>query len=144
VYGPFNPTVSLPSAILPFIFSLKFLGPVKDFTSAPSIVASAGREIPWKPRGTTYPSSYILTEAPPHSQSSNARKSPTVCPSTKSWRIPDPYDCAIYHDCNHGTDLISYCPAQLQYNPDKQACDYEEIVGCIKSILFIIIIILLK
>lgn len=86
----------------------------------------------WPVRGTTYPSSYILTDAAPALPSSNVYKPSIICPESQSWRVPDPYDCSIYHDCYHGIDLVSYCPAQLQYNPDKQACDHAVNVQCNK------------
>jgi hypothetical protein len=104
---------------------------VKNLNLSPSITASGEQNIPWMPRGTTYPPSYILTDIPSQSPSSNVHKSSSIlCPPVKSWRIPDPYDCSIYHDCYDGTDLVSFCPAQLQYNSEKQACDYKENVEC--------------
>lgn len=81
-------------------------------------------------REATYPASYILTQAPPPRSILDTYKSSVICPPTKSWRVPDPYDCTIYHDCYHGTDLVSYCPAQFQYNPEKQKCDYAQNVQC--------------
>jgi hypothetical protein len=101
---------------------------VKNLTPAPS--AGVADAAPWMPRGTTYPASYIITDVPPPLPSSNVYKPSVDCPSTQSWRVPDPYDCSIYHDCYHGTDLVSYCPAQLQYNPEKQACDHLKNVQC--------------
>jgi hypothetical protein len=101
---------------------------VKNMNPGPSGgSADAG---PWMPRGTPYPPSYILTEAPRSRPSSNVYKSTVECPPTQSWRVPDPYDCSVYHDCNQGTDLISYCPAQLLYNPERQSCDYPQNVQC--------------
>ncbi len=97
------------------------LGPVKNPTTTTSTVLLSTSSIAQR---ATYPASYILTEAP-HPLSSSI-----ICPPTKSWRVPDPYDCTIYHDCYHGTDLISYCPAQFQYNPEKQKCDYAQNVQC--------------
>lgn len=92
---------------------------------------------PWMGRGTTYPASYILTGAPPPLPSSNVYKPHIDCPPSQAWRVPDPYDCSIFHDCYHGTNLVSYCPAQLYYNPEKQGCDYASSVSCkYKSILF--------
>ncbi|CAF3638081.1 unnamed protein product [Adineta steineri] len=73
-------------------------------------------------RDTIYPPVYLPTNPPSSSLS--------ICSSTKSLRLPDPYDCSIYHDCYQGTDLISYCPAQLQYNPEKQKCDHPHNVQC--------------
>ncbi|CAF3146434.1 unnamed protein product [Rotaria sp. Silwood2] len=113
------------------IFLRKFTGPVKSLlTSAPSISLSTVRNVPWIRRDTTYPSSYILTDSPVPQPSSDIYKPSIICPSSQSWRVPDPYDCSIYHDCYHGTDLISHCPAQLQYNPEKQSCDYTQNVLC--------------
>lgn len=107
------------------------LGPVKTaISSGPSIVTEAS---PWSGgsvRGTTYPSSYIITENPPAVQSVTNYRSSIECPRTQIWRLPDPFDCSVYHDCYHGTDLVSYCPAQLQYNPDKQSCDHSQNVQC--------------
>jgi len=85
---------------------------------------------PWMSHGATYPSSYIVTGVPPPRASSNVYKPSVECPQTQSWRIPDPYDCSVYHDCNSGADLISYCPAQLLYNPERQICDYAYNVQC--------------
>jgi hypothetical protein len=79
---------------------------------------------------TTYPSSYMLKNASPHLPSFDVSKSSPICPPNESLRVPDPYDCSIYHDCYHGTDLISYCPGQLQYNPDKKTCDHPQNVQC--------------
>ncbi len=105
-----------------------FSGPVKNSSPEPSGGGSdAG---PWMPRGTMYPISYTRTDAPPPIRSPNGYKSSVECPPTQSWRVPDPYDCSIYHDCYHGTDLVSYCSALLQYNPDKQICDYPQNVQC--------------
>jgi hypothetical protein len=82
-------------------------------------------------RVITYPTSYILTDVPPPPLSSlDINRSPIICPPTKSWRVPDPYDCTIYHDCYHGTDLVSYCPTQFQYNPVKRSCDHAQNVQC--------------
>ena len=105
-----------------------FLGPVKNASPGPSVGVDDSPA--WMPRGTTYPSSYILTDSPPSIPSSNVYKSSVECPQTQSWRVPDPYDCSIYHDCYHGNDLVSYCSAQLQYNPEKQSCDYQQNVQC--------------
>ncbi|CAF3365201.1 unnamed protein product [Rotaria sp. Silwood1] len=110
------------------IENIFLIGPVKNLSPEPSIGAGAGA--PWIPRGTTYPASYILTDAPPSLPSSNVYKTTVECPSTQSWRVPDPYDCSIYHDCYHGTDLLSYCPAQLYYNAEKQSCDHAQNVKC--------------
>lgn len=74
----------------------------------------------WVHSDTTYPASDTPTDAPASG----------LCPPTKSWRIPDPYDCSVYHDCYHGTDLISYCPSPLQYSPEKQKCDHAHNVQC--------------
>ncbi|CAM4891981.1 unnamed protein product [Rotaria socialis] len=105
--------------------------PVKSHTSTPSVSASAARNVPWLPRETTYPSSYMLTDEPSyHNTPLDTSKQSTICPPSKSWRIPDPYDCSLYHDCYHGTDLVSNCPAQLQYNAEKQSCDYAQNVQC--------------
>jgi hypothetical protein len=112
---------------------------VKNHTPPPSIAVAPSGGAPWMPRGTTYPSSYILTDVPSSLPSSNMYKSSVICPSTQSWRVPDPYDCSVYHDCFHGTDLVSYCPAQLQYNPEKQSCDHAQNVQC-KLYVFIYII----
>jgi hypothetical protein len=101
---------------------------VRNSNPGPSI---ATHDIPsWMARATTYPSSYILTDAPSIVRSSNSYKASVECPPSQSWRVPDPYDCSTYHDCYHGTDLVSYCPAQLQYNPDKQSCDHAQNVQC--------------
>lgn len=111
----------------------KFLGPVKNISPPSHGPATVVRNMPWASRATTYPPSYMLTDvisAP--LASSNVHKSSVICPTSQSWRVPDPYDCSIYHDCYHGTDLVSHCPAQLQYNPEKQACDYTQNVQCIK------------
>jgi hypothetical protein len=72
----------------------------------------------------------MLTNASPRLPSFDVSTSSLICPSNESWRVPDPYDCSIYHDCYHGTDLISYCPGQLQYNPNKQTCDHPQNVQC--------------
>lgn len=87
----------------------------------------------WHPAATmlsTYPSSYILTDAPPPLPSANVYRPSILCPPDRSWRVPDPHDCSIYHDCYHGKDLVSYCPAQLQYNREKQTCDHAVNVQC--------------
>ena len=103
-------------------------GPVKNLSPAPSM---AEADVPpWMPRGTTYPASYILTEASATVASSHSYKPAVQCPPSKSWRVPDPFDCSVYHDCYHGTDLVSYCPAQLQYNPESQSCDHAQNVQC--------------
>ncbi|CAF3628249.1 unnamed protein product [Rotaria sp. Silwood1] len=104
--------------------------PVKNLSPVPSISLSTIRNAPWIRRDTTYPSSYILTDIPVAPSSSDIYKPSIICPQSKSWRVPDPYDCSIYHDCYHGTDLVSHCPAQLQYSPDKQSCDYTQNVQC--------------
>jgi hypothetical protein len=101
---------------------------VKNINPGPAMGAPDAP--PWMPRGTTYPSSYILTDAPSPLPSSNVYKPNIECPPTQSWRVPDPYDCSIYHDCYHGTDLVSHCSGQLQYNREKQLCDYADNVQC--------------
>ncbi|CAF1104520.1 unnamed protein product [Rotaria sordida] len=103
---------------------------VKNLTPAPSISLSTVRNVPWIRRDTTYPSSYILTDSPVSLPSSDIYKPSIICPPRQSWRVPDPYDCSIYHDCYHGNDLVLHCPAQLQYNPEKQTCDYIQNVQC--------------
>lgn len=104
-------------------------GPVKNLSPGPSMSAADVAQ-PWMPRGTTYPSSYILTDGPSVVSSVQNYKSSVECPPSQSWRVPDPYDCSVYHDCYHGKDLVSYCPAQLMYNPDKQTCDHAQNVQC--------------
>ncbi|CAF0819246.1 unnamed protein product [Adineta ricciae] len=94
--------------------------PAKSTSAAPPTAEPAERDMLYIPRGSVYPSSYVSTN-PPASD---------LCPPTKSWRIPDPYDCSIYHDCYRGADRISYCPATLQYNPEKQKCDHAHNVQC--------------
>lgn len=101
---------------------------MKNVSPEPSIGSDDGR--PWMGRGTTYPSAYILTEAPPPLPSSNVYKPKIECPTTQSWRVPDPFDCSIYHDCYHGNDLVSHCSGQLYYHPEKQACDHAANVQC--------------
>ena len=71
---------------------------MKNISPAPSVGAADG--VPWLPRGTTYPASYILTDAPPPLPSSNVYRPSIECPSTQSWRVPDPYDCSAYHYCS--------------------------------------------
>ena len=111
---------------------------MKNLIPTPSALASVAGHAAWAPRGSTYPSSYILTDAAPAPvPSSDVYKPSIICPSSQSWRVPDPYDCSIYHDCYHGSDLVSHCPAQLQYNPEKQTCDYTQNVQCIKFLLFL-------
>lgn len=78
-------------------------------------------------RTTMYPLSYLHTDMPPPL---SPPETSDICPPSKSWRVPDPYDCTIYHDCYEGTDLISYCPAQLQYDPKKRTCDLPKNVQC--------------
>ena len=85
---------------------------------------------PWGQRSTPYPPSYILTEATPSASSYNVYRPSIECPPTHSWRVPDPYDCSVYHDCYHGTDLVSHCSGQLIYNPEKQLCDYAANFQC--------------
>ncbi|UJR21789.1 hypothetical protein I4U23_024864 [Adineta vaga] len=94
--------------------------PVKNTTPTPFTTVSIQRNIPNIPEDSTYSPSYIVTDAP----------ASIICPPTKSWRIPDPYDCSIYHDCYQGSDIVSYCPATLQYNPEKQKCDHQHNVQC--------------
>lgn len=101
---------------------------MKNLSPEPS--AGTADSPPWIVRGTTYPASYIVTDAPPPLPSSNVYKPSVVCPQTQAWRVPDLNDCSVYHDCYHGTDLVSYCPAQLYYNPEKQACDHPVNVQC--------------
>ncbi len=101
---------------------------MKNLSPGPSAGTADGT--PWIARGATYPASYIVTDAPPPLPSSNVYKPSVECPPTQTWRVPDPHDCSIYHDCYHGTDLVSFCPAQLQYNPEKQRCDHAHNVEC--------------
>ena len=108
----------------------QYTGPVKNFTPQPTNSPSIAPFVPWIPRRTTYPSSYILTDTSSVLSSSDTYKSIVICPPNRSWRVPDPYDCAIYHDCYHGTDLVSYCPSSLQYNHRKQRCDDARNVRC--------------
>ncbi len=108
---------------------------MKNVSPGPSISAAEGA--PWMPHGTTYPSSYILTENPPILPSSNVHKTNFECPPSHSWRLPDPYDCSIYHDCIHGTGTAVNCPAQLYYNPERQTCDHAQNVQC-NRLLFLI------
>jgi len=108
-------------------------GSVKNLSPGPIMEpadSGGGRGVPpWISRTTAFPPSYILTEAP-RSPTLNLYKPTVECPPSQSWRIPDPYDCSVYHDCYHGTDLVSYCPAQLFYNPKIQTCDYAQNVQC--------------
>jgi hypothetical protein len=114
------------------IYEKSSSGPVKNIN--PGSAMGALDAAPWMPRGTTYPSSYILTESPPPISSFNVYRPNIECPPTQAWRVPDPYDCSIYHDCYHGTDLVSHCSGQLQYNPEKQLCDHAENVQCNENI----------
>lgn len=110
-----------------FAFVLPLAGPVKNQPPAPSETAA---DAPWMPRATTYPASYILTDASPALPASHVYKPSVACPISQTWRVPDPYDCSTYHDCYQGTDLVSYCPAQLHYNPQRQSCDHARNVPC--------------
>jgi hypothetical protein len=101
---------------------------VKNLSPGPSAGTADGT--PWIARGATYPASYIVTDAPPPLPSSNVYKPSVECPPTQTWRVPDPHDCSIYHDCYHGTDLVSYCSAQFQYNREKRSCDHAKNVQC--------------
>lgn len=104
------------------------LGKAKYVSPVTSASPSYGA---WRPPAvSTYPPSYILTDAPPPLPSSNVYRPSILCPPDRSWRVPDPHDCSIYHDCYHGKDLVSYCPAQLQYNREKQTCDHAVNVQC--------------
>jgi hypothetical protein len=66
----------------------------------------------------------------------NDSKQLLICSPTQSRRVPDPYDCSIYHDCYHGIDLVSHCPSQLQYNPKKQSCDLPQNVHCMNILSY--------
>ena len=140
MYGQLNPIVSNQfffSKSNDKIFIYKLIpGPVKNFSPGPSMAGASAAVVPgeaplpWMHHGTTYPSSYILTDSPSVIQPINMYKPAVDCPPSQTWRVPDPYDCSIYHDCYHGTNLVSYCPAQLQYNPEKQSCDHPQNVQC--------------
>ncbi len=106
-----------------------YIGPLKFTTTTTTTTTVIVNTSPISQKAT-YPASYILTGVPPLMSSFDPSKLSTICPLTKSGRIPDPYDCTIYHDCYQGTDLVSYCPAQFQYNPEKQKCDYAQNVQC--------------
>lgn len=135
VFGLLNLTVSLSNVTSLINFSLACLGPVKNRTPVPFLTAPTNRDRPWKSPGTIYPSSYTLTDSPFPLSSTNVYKSSVICPPTEMWRVPDPYDCSIYHDCFRGTDLISYCPAQLQYNSETRNCDRPQNVHCMNYLL---------
>lgn len=110
-------------------FHLSFgVGPAKSISTTTTIPApfpSWHRSVV-----STFPSSYMLTDAPPPLPSAHVYRPSILCPPDQSWRVPDPHDCSIYHDCHHGHDLVSYCPAQLQYNREKQTCDHAVNVQC--------------
>lgn len=80
---------------------------------------------------TTSQISSITTHLTTINPSLNISKSFQICPPNVSWRVHDPYDCSIYHDCYQGTDLITSCPIQYQYNREKRKCDHAENVKCI-------------
>ncbi|CAF1080126.1 unnamed protein product [Adineta steineri] len=102
--------------------------PLKDLNPEPSeetkIYASGNA------RGTMYPPSYSLPNTQRPNPSSNTFRPTIECPPSQSWRVPDPFDCSIYHECYQGTDILAFCPAQLLYNPEKQICDYPPDVQC--------------
>ena len=126
MFGQHNPIVRI--TIIIHNLTIYSVGPVKNVNPGPSVEVDAGP--PWMPRRTTYPTTYILTTAVPALLSLNRYKPTIECPPTQSWRVPDPYDCSIYHECRHGVDLVSYCPAQLYYNPKQKTCDHPKNVRC--------------
>ncbi|CAF1682242.1 unnamed protein product [Adineta ricciae] len=85
---------------------------------------------PWLPRGSTYPTYYGLTDKSRVTPLSHLFRAQVECPSTQPTRVPDPYDCSLYHECLQGTPMVTFCPAQLLYNRETERCDYPQQVQC--------------
>ena len=47
--------------------------------------------------------------------------------------VPHPNDCNKYYMCNFHHAALFTCPANLQFNPDLDVCDYPDVVGCINT-----------
>ncbi|UJR27800.1 hypothetical protein I4U23_009070 [Adineta vaga] len=76
----------------------------------------------WIPRG--------LTDKPRVTPMSHVFQARVECPSMQPGRVPDPFDCSLYHECLQGTAMVTFCPAQLLYNRETQNCDYPQEVQC--------------
>ena len=46
---------------------------------------------------------------------------------------PHPHNCSQYYVCNNDRAIVMKCPANLQFNPLINVCDYPEHVGCIDT-----------
>ena len=46
---------------------------------------------------------------------------------------PHPYNCNQYYMCNNENVYVMNCPANLQFNPLINVCDYPESVECINT-----------
>ena len=47
--------------------------------------------------------------------------------------VPHPNECNKYFMCNFQQGGLFTCPANLQFNPDLNVCDYPNVVGCINT-----------
>ena len=47
--------------------------------------------------------------------------------------VPHPNECNKYYMCNFQQGGLFTCPANLQFNPDLNVCDYPDVVGCINT-----------
>ena len=47
--------------------------------------------------------------------------------------VPHPNECNKYYMCNFHHAALFTCPANLQFNPDLNVCDYPDVVGCINT-----------
>ena len=45
--------------------------------------------------------------------------------------VPHPEECSKYYMCHYHHAALFTCPANLQFNPDLNVCDYPDVVGCI-------------
>ena len=47
--------------------------------------------------------------------------------------VPHPEECNKYYMCHYHHAALFTCPANLQFNPDLNVCDYPDVVGCINT-----------
>ena len=65
----------------------------------------------------------------PQPQPTNPTPSDFDCP-TSNGLFPNPVDCHSFYQCSNGHAYLMDCPANLEFNPVLQVCDWPENAGC--------------
>ncbi|KAH0948431.1 hypothetical protein HN011_007464 [Eciton burchellii] len=79
---------------------------------------------------------YTTTETP-NITTKKPNKPREKCPpkgSPKKGRIPHPYQCHLYYECENGEKVLAKCPTGQHFDYNREVCDWAVKVKCIRPI----------